>query len=113
MSARALLAELRSRGVELVVDGVRLQYRPINAVTPELLDRLRANKPTLLKILEWEERTLEKADRLGCVARWSKYPTWIELHDPLTGEWHELKASECLPGVVAEADKHREEGGAA
>jgi tubulysin polyketide synthase-like protein len=113
MSARALLAELRSRGVELVVDGGRLQYRPISAVTPELLNRLHANKPTLLKLLEWEERKLDKADRLGCVARWSKYPTWIELHDPLTGDWHELKASECLPGVVAEADKHREEGGAA
>ena len=113
MSVRALLAELRSRGVELAVDDGRLQYRPINAVTPELLDRLRANKPTLLKLLEWEGRKLEKASRLGCVARWSKYPTWIELHDPLTGDWHELKASECLPGFVAEADKHREEGGAA
>jgi len=113
MSARAVLAELRSRGVELAVDGGRLQYRPINAVTPELLDRLRANKPALLKLVEWEKCTLGKAERLGCVARWSKYPTWIELHNPLTGEWHELKASECLLGVVAEADKHREEGGAA
>ena len=113
MSARTLLAELRSRGVELAVDGGRLQYRPVNAVTPELLGRLRANKPTLLKLLEWEGRKVDQGDRLGCVARWSKYPTWIELHDPLTGEWHELKASECLPGLVAEADKHREEGGAA
>ena len=46
MSARALLAELRGRGVELVADGDRLQYRPANVVTPELLDRLHANKPT-------------------------------------------------------------------
>ena len=99
--------------MELVVEGDRLQYRPANVVTPELRDRLRANKPTILKLLEWEGRTLEKADRLGRVARWSGYPTWIELHDPLTGEWHEVKASECLPGVVAEADSHREEGGAA
>ena len=113
MSARALLAELRSRGVELVADGERLQYRPTNVVTPELLDRLRANKPTILKLLEWEERRLGKAARRGCVARWARYPTWIELHDPLTGDWHEVKASECLPGVLAEADKHREEGGAA
>ena len=113
MSARALLAELRSRGVELVADGERLQYWPTNVVTPELLDRLRANKPTILKLLEWEERRLDKAARLGCVARWARYPTWIELHDPLTGDWHEVKASECLPGVLAEADKHREEGGAA
>ncbi len=113
MSARALLAELRSRGVELAAEGGRLQYRPMHAVTPELLDRLRTNKPTILKLLEWEGRKMDKVGRLGCVARWSKYPTWIELHDPLTGDWHEVKASECLPGVVAEADQHREEGGAA
>lgn len=113
MSARALLAELRDRGVELVVAGDRMRYRPTNLVTPDLLDRLRANKPTLLKLLEWEGRTRRQAARLGCVVRWSRYPTWIELHDPLTGERHEVKAAECLPGVVAEADKHRKEGGAA
>jgi hypothetical protein len=113
MSARALLAELRDKGVEIAVAGDRLQYRPMNAVTPDLLDRLRANKPTLLKLLEWEGRKRDQDGRLGCVARWSKCPTWIELHDPLTGDWHEVKASECLPGVVAEADNHREEGGAA
>ena len=113
MSARTLLAELRDRGVELVMDGDRLQYRPRYAVTPDLLDRLRANKPTLLKLLAWERHKLDEAGRLGCVARWSTYPTWIELHDPMTGEWHEVRASECLPGVVAEADRHREQGGAA
>ena len=77
------------------------------------MNRLHANKPALLKLLEWEGRKLDKAGHLGRVARWPKYPTWIELHDPLTGDWYELKASECLPGVVAEADEHREEGGAA
>jgi len=49
----------------------------------------------------------------GLGVRWSQYPNWIELHDPLTGDWHEVRASECLPGVVAEANKHREQGGAA
>ena len=55
----------------------------------------------------------DETDERGLVIRWSEYPNWIELCDPLTGEWHEVKASECLPGVVAEADSHREEGGAA
>jgi hypothetical protein len=50
----------------------------------------------------------EEANLSGCVARWSHYPTWIELHDPTTGGWHEVRATECLPGVVAEANKHRE-----
>src|SRR5918992_2601797 len=113
MSARAFLDELRERGVEVAAEGNLLRYRPRAAITPELLDRLRAHKLALLKLLEWEQRQVERAERLGCVARWSKYPTWIELHDPTTGEWHEVRASECLPGVVAEADRHREQGGVA
>jgi hypothetical protein len=113
MRARALLEELRARGVEIEAERGQLRYRPISGVTPGLLEQLRRHKPSLLKLLEWERRKLDEADRLGCVARWSKYPTWIELHDPMTGEWHEVRASECLPGVVAEADTHREQGGAA
>jgi hypothetical protein len=44
MSTRALLAELRSRGVELVVDRGRLQYRPVSAVTPDLVRRYNARQ---------------------------------------------------------------------
>jgi hypothetical protein len=53
---------------------------------------------------------IKEPRRFGCEARWSKYPMWIEVHDPTTGEWHELKATECLPGIVAEADRRRREG---
>lgn len=59
-----------------------------------------------------KERRLEQAGRRGLLVTWSEYPTWIKLHDPTTGDWHEVKASECLPGVVAEADKNRKKGGA-
>ncbi len=111
MNALTLYHDLKARGVLLKVDGERLL---VDAPAGELTDDDRATllecKPILLKFLEWKGRKLDKATRLGCVARWSKYPTWIELHDPLTGDWHELKASGCLPGVVAEADKHRKEG---
>jgi hypothetical protein len=55
-------------------------------------------------------RNLEKAARIGLVIRWSEYPTWIKLHDPTTGEWHEVRAEECLPGVVETANKHRKKG---
>jgi hypothetical protein len=54
-------------------------------------------------------------ERALCTAgrnvRWSEYPTWIKLHDPTTGEWHEVKAEECLPGVVETANKYRKKGG--
>lgn len=57
------------------------------------------------------ERKLEEADRRGLVIRWSEHPTWIKLHDPMTGEWHEVRAEECLPGVVETANKYRKKGG--
>jgi hypothetical protein len=57
-------------------------------------------------------RNLEKAARIGLVIQWSKHPDWIKLHDPTTGEWHEVRAEECLPGVVETANKYRKKGGA-
>ena len=53
------------------------------------------------------QRKLEEASRRGLVIRWSEYPLWIKIHDPLTGEWHEVRASECPPGVVETANRHR------
>jgi hypothetical protein len=112
MSAMALLAELRGRGLEVMAEGDLLRYRPISAITPELLDRLRAHKPTLLKLLAWEGRNLEEADRRGFVAKQSREPGWISLHDPTTGEWHDFPARDCFPSIVAEAGARRK-GGAA
>jgi TubC N-terminal docking domain len=49
MNAKALLADLRERGVEVMAEGNLLRYRPRSAITPELLDRLRAHKlPSIL-----------------------------------------------------------------
>ncbi len=56
-------------------------------------------------------RKTEEASRRGLVIRWSEYPEWIEIHDPLTGEWHELRAAECPPRLVEAADRRRRKGG--
>lgn len=53
------------------------------------------------------QRKLEEASRRGLVIRWSEHPHWIKLHDPLTGEWHEVRTSECPPGIVETANRHR------
>jgi TubC N-terminal docking domain len=113
LSAKALLEELRERGVELVVDGELLLYRPKTLVSGELLERLKRHKAGVRKALEWERRKLEDADRRGFVARRSKYPGWISLHDPLIGEWHDFPTADCFPSIVAEANKRRTEGGIA
>jgi hypothetical protein len=51
MKADALLADLRARGVELVADGDRLRFRPVEAVSPDELNALRVFKPEILQRL--------------------------------------------------------------
>jgi hypothetical protein len=50
---------------------------------------------------------LEGASRRGLVVRWSEYPDWIALHDPLSGEWVEVRAGDCFPSLVEEANRRR------
>jgi hypothetical protein len=50
---------------------------------------------------------LEEAGRRGLVVRWSEYPDWIALHDPLSGEWVEIRAEDCFPSLVDEANRRR------
>jgi hypothetical protein len=112
MSVGALLEDLRRRDVTLEAKGDLLHVdAPAGVMTDELRDALVENKGRLLGLLARERHKLEKAGRRGLAIRWSEYPVWIKLHDPLTGEWHEVKASECLPGVVETADRHRKKGG--
>ena len=109
MSARTLLTELRTLGVELAVEGDGLTVdAPPAVITEDLRSAMVENKPRLLKLLTWEQRKLEEADRRGLVIRWSREPGYISLHDPLTGEWHDVKASECLPGVVGKRQQPEE-----
>jgi hypothetical protein len=52
-------------------------------------------------------RKLEEAGRRGLVVRWSAHPDWITLHDPLIGEWVEVRAEDCFPSLVEEANRRR------
>lgn len=114
MSTQALLEDLRSRGISLESDGEMLHVdAPADVFIEELRTELAEHKPKLLKLLEWEQRKLQEAGRRGLIVRWSEYPTWIKLHDPTTGEWHEVRAEECLPGVVETANKYRKKKGGA
>jgi hypothetical protein len=107
VSAQALLEQLRRCDVILEAEGSMLHVDvSVGAVTEELRAALVEHKQGLMKLLEWERRGLEEAGRRGLVIRWSEYPVWIKLHDPVTGECHEGRAEECLPGVVKTADKY-------
>ena|SRR5215210_3221383 len=108
MNARLLLNALRGNGVTLTPekDGLHVDA-PAGVLTETLRSSLVENKETLIELLERERIRLGAADRRGLIIRWSEYPIWIKLHDPLTGERHEVRASECLPGVVETANHKR------
>jgi hypothetical protein len=106
--ARDLLSDLRRRGVALEADGDRISVdAPVGAVDGRLRELLAENKQAIIKLLEWERRRRREADKRGLVIKWARERGWIALHDPTTGEWHEVKAAECLPGVVEAANVQR------
>ncbi len=114
MNARLLLSDLRGAGVNLTPRGDGLHVdAPAGALTEALRDSLAENKEALIELLERERVRPEASDRQALIIRWSEYPVWINLRDPLTGEWHEIRAAECSPGVVESANRKRSRRGAA
>jgi hypothetical protein len=104
-------------GIRLTLeDGDRLIARPIQAVTPEMLALLRAHKAALIAAMtpvktesvvfalaaEHFGRCVapggdspggaapQGAARHGLVAKWSREFGFVSIHDPTTGEWHDV-----------------------
>lgn len=107
MSVQALLEDLRTRDVHFHVDGLTLRVEaPTGILNDEDRRTLQDNKRDLIRHLERERLKLEAADQRGLVIKWSREPGYIALHDPTTGEWHEIRASECSPSIVESAKAH-------
>ncbi|QYJ15613.1 hypothetical protein Rxycam_01437 [Rubrobacter xylanophilus DSM 9941] len=108
MNVSALLAELRERDIHLEADGLVLHVdAPAGAVTEELRAVLREHRRALIRHLERERKRLEEADRRGLVIKFSRERGYVSLHDPTTGEWHEVAISDCPPWVLEDARAHR------
>jgi TubC N-terminal docking domain len=112
LNALRLYHDLKARGAILEAQGERLKVdAPAGVLTEEHKAALNEFKPKLLKLLSTERERSQELPERESLARWAG-PGLIRIRDPFTGEWHEWPAAECLPGVVAEADRLRE-GGAA
>jgi hypothetical protein len=106
MNALKLNHEMKARGVNLEAVGEDLRVgAPVGVLTDEDRSALLECKPDLLEFLSRQaERRPRKSE-----ARWAGLG-WIRILDPDAEEWHEMRASECLPGMIAEADAHRRRG---
>ncbi len=112
MSAKTLLEDLRRKDVRLEADGLTLLVDAPDGVDVEELGvTLREHKRALIRLLERERRKLEEADRRGLVIRFAREPGYLSVHDPTTGDWHELQASGCLSWMLEDARAHRRRRG--
>jgi hypothetical protein len=55
----------------------------------------------------------EAASGLGLVAMWSRHHGYVSVHDPTTGEWHDLRAEDAPGWAIPEARRRKRtrEGG--
>jgi hypothetical protein len=108
LNAAELVEYLRCKDVRLraVEDRLRVDA-PASVDEVALRYTLSKNKTALLRHLRQEQQELEEVNKRGLIIQWSNEPGWISLHDPTTGEWDEVRASECLPGVVEAATTYK------
>lgn len=69
MTATEILSELERRGVQLEAHGDRLRFRPVEAVSPDLLETLRARKPEILRLLAQSQVETGGTGKGKCHAR--------------------------------------------
>jgi hypothetical protein len=49
-----------------------------------------------------------EAERLGLIATWSSEFGYVSIHDPTTGEWHDLQVKDAPSWAVGEARRRKE-----
>jgi hypothetical protein len=105
VNARSLYHDLKERGVIFEAQGEHLKVdAPVGVVTEEDKSALIELKPVLLEFLTRPEEVSQRGPIGKSAVRWAG-PGLVMVRDPFTGEWHEWPAANCLPGVVAEADR--------
>lgn len=60
------------------------------------------------RVGELAERRAERASKLGLIARWSYEFGYVSIHDPTTGEWHDVATKDAPGWAKWEAGKRKE-----
>lgn len=108
MNALALYHDLKNRGVVLQADGDSLKVdAPAGELTEEDRAVLIRLKPVLLKVCRSRGPQEIADDGRRFKVRWSRYPGYTSLYNPVDGRWHDFPTRDCLPSIVAEANAKR------
>ena len=102
--ASALLAELVRQGIQLQAHGDRLRYKPRDALTGDLAERVKANKAELLALLQEAGPRTEAARMLRQVRRAGDSELAIALRDA----WRERVAICEIDGGLSREDAEAE-----
>jgi hypothetical protein len=118
VTAQDLLTDLGRLGVKLeVASGGKLRYSPLDRVDAATLERLKLHKLELIAVLSeppveevprFVRQEFERASELGLAAKWSMEFGYISMHDPLSGEWHDLPTKKAPSWAKWEAGKRKE-----
>jgi len=113
--------------LDLVDDGERLLARPTELVTPEIVATLREHRMQLITELRFRKdparwprqtpltttpRDLARAAQMGLCAMWARREFgYVSVHDPLTGEWHNLPTKDAnfgdAPWMISGAQRRK------
>jgi hypothetical protein len=125
-STQEVLRELGAVGITLtVLETDRLIARPTERVTPEIKETLQENKPAIIRALRSAKnpeeyppeqepltaspRDLARAAQMGLCSMWVREFGWVAVHDPTTGEWHDIPTKEANygphPWMISEAQR--------
>jgi hypothetical protein len=132
LNAAAVIEAIKGRGAKVWTEGGKLRYSgPKDVLGPEVLCWLRKHKQEVMTLLvpaapvhaapeappatedaieisRFARRQLEKAQRLGLVTAWSRHFGYVSIHDPATGEWHDLCTGDAPNWAKREAFKRKE-----
>jgi len=100
MTAGQVLSVLAKAEISLTFSGGDLIARPTALVTEDVQAFIKEYKSDLIAHLY--------DDGLGLIAKWSHAFGYVSMHDPLTGEWHDLPVKDAPGWALPEARKRKE-----
>jgi hypothetical protein len=99
--ANKWLATLKEDGNKHNTAAALREDHNLRAVGPAAKPKTPINPPS-------KTSNTPKADQLGLVATWSGEFGYISLHDPTTGEWHDVQTKDAPGWAKWEASKRKE-----